>query len=255
MFEKLLDRLKKNHLAGRVNIIVLSDHGMSDIPTTHFIDLERFLTPDTYKLGNGSPLMQIIPNEGYEDEIFQKLSAAAAKPESHFKVYNNDTVPARWKIYNDQRFGPILAVAEPTYAFLDMIEDVKWLHKHKGAPSKYTSIPLTPTKLNAISIPEFGTPHVSYGNHGYNNEHVSMRAIFYAFGGIFGEGETIGPFNNVDLYPLFCRILKIKCIPTEGKDRSEHRNKLLKPTGSTYRGPDAHSSMFQRYSEGGLKLC
>lgn len=136
MFALLLKYLDDNNLGNRVNIIVLSDHGMSDVPVKHFIDLTQFLTPNTYKLDNTSPLMQIIPGPGYENEIFEKLSNAAENPKNHFKIYNNDTVPDRWRVRNKNRFGPILAVADPTYGFQDMVDLAKWFRDARDVPCK-----------------------------------------------------------------------------------------------------------------------
>lgn len=137
MFSYLLRNLHDEKLGNRVNIVVVSDHGMSDIPATNFIDLTKILTPGTYKLGNSSPLMQIIPAPGFEKEVFEKLSDATKEGDSHFKVYNNETVPGRWKVRNENRFGPILAVAEPHYGFQDLVDLAKWFRDNRNVPCKF----------------------------------------------------------------------------------------------------------------------
>lgn len=140
MMVDLLLRLEEHNLMDRVNIIVLSDHGMLDIPEHNIIDLTKFLKPGTYQIANNSPGLQITPGEGHEQEVFRNLSAAAAAPHSHFKVYNDKNVLDRWRIRNKRRFGPILAVAEPTYAFQDMTSLITFLRENKGAHSKCACI-------------------------------------------------------------------------------------------------------------------
>jgi hypothetical protein len=51
------------------------------------------------------------------------------------------------------------------------------------------------------------------GAHGYNNSLASMQAIFMARGPNFASSpnKLIPPFENVNVYPLICRILDIAC--------------------------------------------
>lgn len=72
------------------------------------------------------------------------------------------------------------------------------------------------------------TTSTKYGVHGYDNEEELMHAIFMAKGPLFAGGKQLEPFNTVDLYNLFCRILKIKCKQNEGTDRTSTWNALLR---------------------------
>lgn len=60
--------------------------------------------------------------------MFEKLTIAA-KTNTHFKIYNKDTILQRWHANNTQRFGPIVAVADIGYAFQDMYDEAKWYEK------------------------------------------------------------------------------------------------------------------------------
>lgn len=71
------------------------------------------------------------------------------------------------------------------------------------------------------------TPTTKYGAHGYDNMEETMHAIFMAKGPLFASGKILKPFNTVDLYNLFCLILKIRCNRNEGADRSDAWNVLL----------------------------
>ena len=56
----------------------------------------------------------------------------------------------------------------------------------------------------------------SEGNHGYNNSLPSMHPFFLAMGPAFKTGASVETFNNVDIYPLMCHILKLKPAPNNG---------------------------------------
>ena len=44
------------------------------------------------------------------------------------------------------------------------------------------------------------------GNHGYDNELLSMHPVFLAAGPSFRKGLLAPPFQNVDVYPLMCHL-------------------------------------------------
>lgn len=55
-----------------------------------------------------------------------------------------------------------------------------------------------------------------FGLHGYDNGAIEMHPIFFAKGPAFVPGCKLEPFKNTDLFPLFCKILDIKCPKTNG---------------------------------------
>ena len=54
------------------------------------------------------------------------------------------------------------------------------------------------------------------GEHGYNNSLPSMHPFFIAMGPNFKTGVSVETFNNVDIYPLMCHILRIPPAPNNG---------------------------------------
>ena len=69
---------------------------------------------------------------------------------------------------------------------------------------------------------------ISYngGAHGYDNRNKDMHAIFYAYGPSFKNGYNLASINNIDIYPLICKILNIKPKPVDGD--LDHVKQLLK---------------------------
>lgn len=135
MIEHLEHKLVEENLHEKVNVIIVSDHGMETVEPRNFIDLTKFLTPDTYKMYSDSPVLQIVPVPGYHDEIMERLTKAS-EIEGHFKVYDKSNVPERWRMSHNRRFGPIIAVAEPKYGFQDMNDYAKWFQDNFNVPSK-----------------------------------------------------------------------------------------------------------------------
>lgn len=67
-----------------------------------------------------------------------------------------------------------------------------------------------------------------YGVHGYDNNDEDMQAIFMAQGPLIRSGQVLKPFDNIDIYMLICTMLHIICPPSEGDNRRETWDKLLK---------------------------
>jgi alkaline phosphatase D len=63
----------------------------------------------------------------------------------------------------------------------------------------------------------------SGGAHGYDNRNKDMHAIFYAYGPAFKRNHKHKAINNIDIYPLICKILEIKPAKVDGKiEKTSH---------------------------------
>lgn len=56
-------RLSETGLDKRVNVIYLSDHGMTTVTPKNFIDLTNFIGNNTCKFYGTSPILQVVPND------------------------------------------------------------------------------------------------------------------------------------------------------------------------------------------------
>ncbi|KAK4873421.1 hypothetical protein RN001_015450 [Aquatica leii] len=184
----LHERLVAKELVDKVNVIHLSDHGMVTVTPLKFINLTNFVKADTFKTACTSPTLHIIPNDGLEEDIYQRLKNASEE-NGHFTVYKKDDIPSRWRFKNNPRVAPIYAVANEGYAFHDMFKISKYYADKFGFEVTNTS--------------EFGV-------HGYDNQLPSMHPFFMARGPQIKVNHKVPPFNSVDLFSLFCAILNIK---------------------------------------------
>lgn len=183
------DGIKQHNLESKLNVIFLSDHGMITINQKDMIDLRTFTNTSTYQIYGSSPVLQVVPNPENMDSVLQSLRAGE-KSIGHFHAYTNTELPKRWHYRNDQRVGPITIVADLGYVFNDFYQLIDYF-KSKNV-----------TKINE-----------DYGMHGYDNEEQQMNAIFMAKGPAFKARFKGTPCDSVDLYYLFCKILKLKVPP------------------------------------------
>lgn len=187
---RLEEKLKLAGLWNEMNVILLSDHGMIDTTPSKFINISKYLPSHKEKIFGNSPVLQISPTTAEVEDIYQRLLNATKLEGGHFRVYRNPDLPERWHYRNERRTGPITVVAEPGYAFThDMTKAVEWYRKTYH--------------LNVTNTTTFGI-------HGYDNALREMNSLFLAWGPAIKKSYVVPPFDTVDLFHLFCEILRIK---------------------------------------------
>ncbi|XP_064472984.1 ectonucleotide pyrophosphatase/phosphodiesterase family member 5-like isoform X2 [Ornithodoros turicata] len=179
----MVEKLKAAGIFDRLNLVILSDHGMAEVPGKNAINLDGILDPKMYFQTGTSPVWNILPAKGKEEFVYNRLKAAANG--SHFSVYRAKDVPTRYHYSRNSRILSVVVVA-----------DEGW-------------------ELTTTSTAYMSENH-TYGNHGYDNELDSMHPLFIAHGPDFKAGYVSEPFNNVDLYPLMCYLLEIPVLPSNG---------------------------------------
>lgn len=69
----ILDQLVKTGLDKRVDVILLSDHGVNSVSLPNIIDLRRFVVNGACEMYGTSPVIQIVPAEGEYEGKFGTL--------------------------------------------------------------------------------------------------------------------------------------------------------------------------------------
>ncbi len=171
-------RLGELPIASRVNFIVLSDHGMGEIPEENNLYLDE-LVPRYWLSGasGGDIQLNLSAVEAYKDSLYNRL-----KKIPQLSVYKKEEVPPRLHYGTNPRILDLVVIAD---------------------------------SLWNISITR--QDRVSRGGHGYDNRNPDMHGIFYAVGPSFRQGTALPAFENVNLYPLFADLLKIKPAKTDGQ--------------------------------------
>ncbi|XP_053979670.1 bis(5'-adenosyl)-triphosphatase enpp4-like isoform X1 [Hylaeus volcanicus] len=201
---KYLHNKIEQHGLHDLNIIHLSDHGMASVKLDRIIDLTKYINSSDYKFVGTSPGLHIFPNPGKGDQIYEALKQAATKTKT-FKVYRREEIPRKYHYGNNTRVGPIFVIAEVGYAFQNLLDTIEYYKK---------SFNIT---VNGDS---------EFGLHGYDNAALEMHPFFFAKGPAFIPKCKLEPFNNIDLFPLFCKILDLECPAVNGT--LSHITKCLK---------------------------
>ncbi len=174
--------IKQRKLEGVVNVMVVSDHGMTQLSRDSVIFLDDYINMNDVNVIDWSPVTAIRPLPGREDAVYNALKGA--NPKLH--VYRKGEVPEKYH-YNDNEFiQPIIAIA-----------DLHWTVAQRSYFETH---------------PKNGTG----GTHGYDPDYTEMNGIFYAEGPAFKRHYQAPVIQNIHLYDLMCRILDIKPAQNDG---------------------------------------
>ncbi|HDP97919.1 MAG TPA: alkaline phosphatase family protein [bacterium] len=179
---KLFDGLKQIGIEHQTNVIVVSDHGMSEVSDQRLINIDRLISDFKFKTQGDGPVMMLNCGEDEIDAIYQILQ----RQQKHFRVYLREQVPEYYHFSAHPYISPLVLIADPGWSLV------------RGISSN----------LNYRFLTK--------GNHGYDNHHLDMHGIFYALGPAFKNGYRTGTLLNIDIYPLICAIFNI--IPRQNID-------------------------------------
>src|SRR5690606_5309700 len=171
----LLQGIRERGLAGRVNLVVVSDHGLETTLPERRSYLDDLFRADQASIITAGVVAGIEPNAGHAAEVERALLA----PHPWMNCSRKADLPARLHYGTHARIPAIvcLAVAGGTIT----------THAYERDRGYYAK-----------------------GDHGYDNELPSMRALFLANGPAFRSGVIVPAFEGVDVYPLLARVLGIR---------------------------------------------
>lgn len=179
---QLVDTLRAQGLLERLNLIVVSDHGMAPVPAEQFITVEDLVPMEDAAVISVGQSVGIAPRAGRTEAVERRLLGR----HDHYQCWRKQDLPPRWHYGSNPRVPPIVC---------QMDEGWDALTAESGARRK---------------------PGTMRGSHGYDPALPSMRAIFIAHGPAFRKGVVIPAFDNVDVYPLMTRLLDIPARENDG---------------------------------------
>ncbi|KAF7348334.1 Type I phosphodiesterase nucleotide pyrophosphatase [Mycena sanguinolenta] len=212
--------LKERNLTEIVDVVFVSDHGMTDTSHPEHIYMDDILGEGYASIEHedGWPAMglRFSANANVSHNL-ELLRTAAAASEGKFEVYTHETMPERYHFSGVERIAPIYVVPKIGYILTTHAE---------------------------------GDVGINKGNHGYDNTEPAMHAMFVAHGPFSAVVKVLhqGPsgsltrlarrllsrpnkgwhstsndtyvmdkFENVQIYSLVMRLLGVdKVAPTNG---------------------------------------
>lgn len=178
-----------------INIIIVSDHGMANVPSTHFIPIEDIKNDSLYTYIDNGAIINIHPKKNIKTEaIIQYLKSK----ENKFKVYKTENTPGFEYSPKNKDWGTVQIISDIGYYFS------------------------TNKRIEAMK----NNPKAIFGVHGYDPKYKDMHGIFYANGPAFKKGHIIPSVKNIHIYPLMCKILGLEIPKNIDGDLNEIKSVL-----------------------------
>jgi len=190
----LIEGIKKQGLFAQTNIVIVSDHGMTNLSAErvinldNIVDLTPFIIPDWHK-SHGPVLAPFLNLYGPHDAtVTAQQSLTNAHP--NMKVWMRGDFPAQYHFDHPDREPDLMILA-----------DTGW--------SLYASEDKTDPIYMKDEINSAAT-------HGYDNRHTDMHATFIAQGPAFQKGMIARSFDNVEVYGILACALGINPAKNDG---------------------------------------
>lgn len=181
---QLLRGLREAGQADAVNLLVVSDHGFDTIPPGQVLRVEDMAPPAVADAVSDGQVIGFAPLPGKTAEAERLLLGRHA----HYACWRKDELPARWHYGTHPRIPAIVCQMDAGW-------DALWPKKYATAMQRKDE---------------------TRGSHGFDPDLPSMRATFIAAGPAFGHGVRLPVFDNVDVYPLLMRLLRLPAEPNDG---------------------------------------
>jgi predicted AlkP superfamily pyrophosphatase or phosphodiesterase len=178
----IIDNIAALGATDRVNVVVVSDHGMSAVTPARTIALDDFVSLDSLEIGDINPVVTITPKAGREAYVYNALKNA----HPHLRMYRKGELPAQLHYNRGAHVTPMVAIA-----------DEGWAVSTRAAMAKAAAAPVT-------------------GTHGYDPAALSMGALLIAAGPDIRRGVTVPPVQNVHVYSLLARLLHVTPAANDG---------------------------------------
>lgn len=106
-----------------VNLIVTSDHGMTEISDEKFISIEQTVNPDWVERIVSTNPTTIFCKEGCRDSLFEQLSKV-----KHISVWRKEEVPAHLNYGSSNHLGDIIVAPDLGWQFATTPRGLKGAH-------------------------------------------------------------------------------------------------------------------------------
>ncbi|XP_066505463.1 glycerophosphocholine cholinephosphodiesterase ENPP6 [Hoplias malabaricus] len=189
-FQTLNHKIKEKNMQDELNVIMFSDHGMTDIQWMEkVIELEAYINmSDIIKMMDRGPVVSMWPKEAKFEEVYRALKTA-----KNMNVYQTHEIPGRYHYKGGRFVSPLTLVAEPGWFITESKAKLPFWQNGTGAADAW-----------------------QHGWHGYDNEFMDMRGFLLAQGPDFKKNFRAGPIRTVDVYNLMCKTLDIEPLPNNG---------------------------------------
>lgn len=177
VLERLQHGLTAVEVGSRVNLILVSDHGMAPVPLDQVVYLEDYADLSGVRVIDNST-QALLYFDGDETQLWAVHDALAGRI-PHAKVHLKEELPGRWHYSHSRRVGEIVIAAEPG-----------WMVASRES-----------------------RPWRGVGMHGWDPYFRAMHGIFLAAGPGVRPGGELASFENIHVHPFAAALLGIDPAP------------------------------------------
>jgi predicted AlkP superfamily pyrophosphatase or phosphodiesterase len=187
---RLLAGLERLGLRASANLVIVSDHGMSETDPERTLFLEDLMDVSQVRVEATGPYGGVRPKPGVDVDAL--VAGIRAKAPPQVKVYRREEMPAQLHYSTGDLIPPVL-----------LLLDDHWLIEERARWSA------TWARTNK-------------GSHGWDPATANMGALFIASGPAFRSGVEFPDVANIHVYNLLCAVLGIKPTANDGDQRLVH---------------------------------
>jgi predicted AlkP superfamily pyrophosphatase or phosphodiesterase len=185
---ELLSGIESSGLLTRTTVVVVSDHGMSQLSRDRRILLDDYLNPSAVDISEWSGAVKVAPGAEPVDQIYQALKGKHPA----LAIYKREELPADLQYGKNPRVSPIIGLADDGWT----VTTKERLERDREQGRK------------------------SAGAHGFDPKYRSMHGLFVAAGPRVKPGLVVAPFHNIDVYDFLCTLLELLPEQNDGDPRT-----------------------------------
>jgi predicted AlkP superfamily pyrophosphatase or phosphodiesterase len=184
---RLLAGLERLGLRDSVNLVIVSDHGMSEVYPEKTVFLEDLMDTSQVRVEATGPYGGVRPKEGVD--VDQLVASIRAKAPPQIQVYRRENMPAQLHYSAGESIPPILLLTEDHWSVEERRRwTLSWARSNKAT-------------------------------HGWDPKTTNMGALFIATGPAFKRAVELPEVDNIQVYNFLCATLGLKPAANDGDQR------------------------------------
>ena len=178
----LVEGLRTRRLFDATNLIVVSDHGMTEADREHVVALDDLVDLGAIRIVSTGAVATLEPRPGFERAVARALLGR----HGHVRCWRRERMPRRFHYGTNPRIAPIVCLG-----------DLGWEVTTRSGAAQW--------------------PGKSRADHGFDPDAPDMAALFVAHGPGFRAGVRGRKFPNVDIYPMVALLSGVKPEKNDGR--------------------------------------
>lgn len=178
----LVDGLEERALERHVNVVVVSDHGMSQLSPDRIVLIDDFVDMERAGALSLGQYVALWPKESDVDATFEALEGVSPA----LSVFRRGSIPGRLHLDGHPRTPPIIGLVQEGWS-------VSTRFRIEGRSDAFTG-----------------------GGHGYDNKVPDMIGIFIAAGPAFRSGVAVRTLDAVDVYNVLAASIGVEPAKNDG---------------------------------------